>query len=273
VSEGKKPVGSFLFLGPTGVGKTETAKVLAQVFFAPGAKENSGDNFPFSNEDKMVRLDMSEYQNLSDIGRLIGTPDGEPGLLTTKLRESPFSVVLLDEIEKAHKDILNLFLQVLDEGFLTDGWGRKINFRNNMVIATSNAGAELIREIVSQNIDPNAEKTKIMDYLQKNNIFRPEFLNRFDGVIVFHPLTKRELMKIAKLMLDNLNNRLAEKKISLGITSELLEKIVELGYNPEYGARPMRRVIQDKIENLISKKILENNAPEGSVIEIKPGEI
>jgi ATP-dependent Clp protease ATP-binding subunit ClpC len=259
ISDKSRPVGSFLFLGPTGVGKTETAKALAEAYFG--------------NEKVMVRLDMSEYQNLNDISRLIGSPDGEPGFLTTQIRENPFSVFLLDEIEKAHPNILNLFLQVLDEGFMTDGWGRKINFKNSIVIATSNGGAELIRQMVEQGFDPNTEKEKVMDYLQKENIFKPEFLNRFDGVIIFHPLTKRELLKVAKLMLDSLNRRLAEKKITLGITSELLEKIVELGYNPEYGARPMRRVIQDKIEDLISKKILENSAGAGSIIEINAEEI
>jgi ATP-dependent Clp protease ATP-binding subunit ClpA len=259
ISDKSRPVGSFLFLGPTGVGKTETAKALAESFFG--------------NKETMVRLDMSEYQNLVDISRLIGSPDGDPGFLTTQIKENPFSVFLLDEIEKAHPNILNLFLQVLDEGFMTDGWGRKINFKNSIIIATSNGGAELIRQIVGQGFDPNAEKEKVLDYLQKENIFKPEFLNRFDGVIIFHPLTKRELLKVAKLMLDSLNRRLAEKKITLGITPGLLEKIVELGYNPEYGARPMRRVIQNKIEDLISKKILANSAYEGSIIEINAEEI
>jgi ATP-dependent Clp protease ATP-binding subunit ClpA len=259
IGDKSRPVGSFLFLGPTGVGKTETAKALAESYFG--------------NEKVMVRLDMSEYQNLNDISRLIGSPEGEPGFLTTQIRENPYSVFLLDEIEKAHPNILNLFLQVLDEGSMTDGWGRKINFKNSIVIATSNGEAELIRQMVEQGRDPNVEKEKVMDYLQKENIFKPEFLNRFDGVIIFHPLTKRELLKVAKLMLDSLNRRLAEKKITLGITPGLLEKIVELGYNPEYGARPMRRVIQDKIEDLISKKILENSAGAGSIIEIRPEEI
>jgi ATP-dependent Clp protease ATP-binding subunit ClpC len=259
VADTKKPIGSFLFLGPTGVGKTETAKALAEGYF--------GD------EEKMVRLDMSEYQNISDVYRLIGAPKEDPGYLAPKIRENPFSLLLLDEVEKAHKNILNLFLQVLDEGCLTDGWGRKVNFRNNIIIATSNAGAELIRQMVSQNIDPNAEKQKIINYLQENNLFTPEFLNRFDGIIVFHPLSKRELLKVAKLLIDDLNRRLAEKKISLGASPELLERIVELGYNPEYGARPMKRVIQNKIEDLLSKKILSGNFEKNQVIEIRPEEI
>ena len=259
VADTKKPIGSFLFLGPTGVGKTETAKALAEAYFG--------------NEEKMVRLDMSEYQNITDIYRLIGAPKEDPGYLAPKIRENPFSLFLLDEIEKAHKNILNLFLQVFDEGYLTDGWGRKVNFRNNIIIATSNAGAELIREMVSQKIDPNTEKQKITNYLQENNLFAPEFLNRFDGIIIFHPLTKRELLKVAKLMVDDLNKRLADKKIKLGASPELLERIVELGYNPEYGARPMKRVIQDKIEDLLSKKILSGEFRKNQAIEIRPEEI
>ena len=259
VADTKKPIGSFLFLGPTGVGKTETAKALAEGYF--------GD------EEKMVRLDMSEYQNISDVYRLIGAPKEDPGYLAPKIRENPFSLLLLDEIEKAHKNILDLFLQVFDEGYLTDGWGRKVNFRNNIIIATSNAGAELIREMVGKKIDPNAEKEKVLDYLQKNNIFKPEFLNRFDGIIIFHSLEKRELLKIAKIMIDGLNKRLVDKKISIGASPELLRRIVELGYNPEYGARPMKRVIQDKIEDLLSKKILSGNFEKNQVIEIRAEEI
>lgn len=273
VADTKKPIGSFLFLGPTGVGKTETAKALAEAYFSRSEKENSEGNFPFGNEEKMVRLDMSEYQNINDIYRLIGAPKEDPGYLAPKIRENPFSLLLLDEIEKAHKNILNLFLQVFDEGYLTDGWGRKVNFRNNIIIATSNAGAELIREMVNQKIDPNTEKKKVINYLQENNLFKPEFLNRFDGIIVFHPLSKRELLKVAKLLIDALNKRLADKKIKLGASPELLERIVELGYNPEYGARPMKRVIQNKIEDLLSKKILSGNFEKNQVIEIKPEEI
>ncbi len=259
VAEKKRPIGSFLFLGPTGVGKTETAKTLAEAYFG--------------KEERMIRLDMSEYQNLYDINRLIGASEEEPGHLTTAVREDPFTLLLLDEIEKAHPNILNLFLQVLDEGWLTDFAGRKVSFRNVIIIATSNAGAELIREMVGQGLNLAVEKERLLDFLQSNNIFRPEFMNRFDGVVVFHPLTKDHLLKVAELMLRGLNKRLAEQKMAVVITAPLLKKVVELGYDPQYGARPMRRVIQDKIEDLISRKILDGSLQKGQSIEIKPEEI
>ena len=166
-----------------------------------------------------------------------------------------------------------MFLQVLDEGFLTDGWGRKLSFRNNIVIATSNAGADLIRKIVAGGQDANSRKEEILDYLQTSGIFKPEFLNRFDGIVMYHPLTKENLLQIATLQMNNLNKRLAEKKISIAVSQPLLEKIVELGYQPEYGARAMKRVIQDKIEGAISKKILAGEVKSGDVIEIKADEI
>jgi ATP-dependent Clp protease ATP-binding subunit ClpC len=266
VAEKKRPIGSFLFLGSTGVGKTETARTLAEAYFG-GAEAH------FGKEEKMIRLDMSEYQNIYDVNRLIGASEEEPGYLTTAVRESPFSLVLFDEIEKAHPNILNLFLQVLDEGWLTDFSGRKVSFRNTIIIATSNAGAELIREMVGQGVNPAAEKEKLLDFLQSNNIFKPEFMNRFDGVIIFHPLSKEHLMKIAELMLKSLNKRLAEQKITLTITQPLLERVVELGYDPQYGARPMRRVIQDKIEDLISRKLLDGSLQKGQTLEIKPEEV
>jgi len=221
----------------------------------------------------MIRLDMSEYQNLYDINRLIGSSEEEPGSLSTAVRETPFSLVLFDDIEKAHPNILNLFLQVLDEGWLTDFAGRKVSFRNTIIIATSNAGAELIREMVGQGLNLTAEKERLLDFLQSNNIFKPEFMNRFDRVTIFHPLSKEHLMKIAGLMLGGLNKRLAEQKIAVVITEPLLEKVVALGYDPQYGARPMRRVIQDKIEDLISRKILDGSLQKGQSIEIKPEEI
>ena len=259
IGEKKKPIGSFLFLGPTGVGKTETAKALAQAYFG--------------QEERMIRLDMSEYQNAQDLARLIGTAQGETGYLVTQVRENPFSLLLLDEIEKAHPNILNLFLQVLDEGWLTDAWGRKTNFRNTIIVATSNAGAELIRETVAGGIDLAIIKEKILDYIQKQGIFRPEFLNRFDGVIIYEPLTKENLVKIAQLQLAGLAKRLAEQEINFVPTIELAQKVAELGYAPEFGARPMKRVIQDKIEDLISRRILSGEIQKGQTIEIRPQEL
>jgi len=258
----EKPIGTFLFLGPTGVGKTETSKALAESYFG--------------SERKMIRLDMSEYQTLESIDRLIGSSDGTQGLLTNAIRENPFSLVLLDEIEKAHSNILNLFLQVLDEGRLTDNLGRTVSFRNSIIIGTSNAGAEFIREYVSKKADYAYSffKKDLVEYLLKRGIFRPEFLNRFDSVIIFKPLSQENLVKIAVLMLQRLNQRLLQGKgIQLVITQELAEKVAKLGYNPEFGARPMNRVIQDRIENKIAKKILSGELRRGDIIELKAEEI
>ncbi|GAH99887.1 unnamed protein product, partial [marine sediment metagenome] len=209
----KGPMGCFLFLGPTGVGKTETSKALAEIYF--GA------------EQRMVRMDMSEFQNVGDIPRLIGSP-GEEGLLTTQVREDPFSLILLDEIEKAHPNILNLFLQVLDEGFLTDGLGRKVDFKNAIIIATSNAGYKIILEALREKAEWSGVKQKLLDYLFEKAIFRPEFINRFDAVIVFRPLSKENLLDIAELMFQKLKKNLKEKDIEFIITEALKEKIGEL---------------------------------------------
>ncbi|MBZ1345381.1 MAG: ATP-dependent Clp protease ATP-binding subunit [Candidatus Nealsonbacteria bacterium] len=251
----KGPMGCFLFLGPTGVGKTETAKALAEIYF--GSKE------------KMIRFDMSEFQLLADISRLIGSETQE-GLLTTKIKDSPFSLILLDEIEKAHPNILNLFLQVLDEGHLTDNLGRKVNFKNSIIIATSNAGYQIILESFKEKINWSECKAKLIDYLFKEGIFRPEFLNRFDGVILFQPLTKENLLIIAELLLGELKKNLKEKNIDFIITPGLKEKIIELGYNPIFGAREMKRVIQDKIENVLALAILSHQLKRGNRAEIDP---
>ncbi len=258
-----KPIGTFLFLGPTGVGKTETSKALTESYFG--------------SEKMMIRLDMSEYRGADSIRRLIGSSDGtQQGLLTNAIREAPFSLVLLDEIEKAHPDILNLFLQILDEGRLTDALGRTVSFKNAIIIGTSNAGAEFIRQYVSSKEDYNHTefKKQLVDHLLRNSIFRPEFLNRFDAIVIFRPLTKENLIKIAKLMLKKLNKRLMQGRgVRLIITEELAEKIAELGYKPELGARPMNRVIQDKIENKIAKKILKNELQRGNTIQVDPKEL
>jgi len=249
----KGPMGTFLFLGPTGVGKTETSKALSAIYFG--------------SEDKMIRLDMSEFQNTADIPRLLGSASGE-GFLTTQVRENPFSMVLLDEIEKAHPNILNLFLQVLDEGHLTDGLGRKVDFKNTIIIATSNAGYRIILKALKENKDWNLVKGELLDFLFQEGTFRPEFINRFDAVVIFQPLSKENLLDIAELMLQKLKKNLQEKDIEFVINLPLKEKIVELGYDPTFGAREMRRVIQDKVENVLASALLSGRIKRGDKAEI-----
>lgn len=254
ISSKKRPMGSFLFLGPTGVGKTETAKALAEIYFG--------------GQEKIITLDMSEFQSISDIPRLLGatSPVEEQGLLTTPVREKPFSLVLLDEIEKAHPNILNLLLQVLDEGHITDGQGRKIIFTNTIIICTSNAGAELIFQEVESG--KKVQRSELLDFLFEKRNFRPEFINRFDAVVMFHPLSKENLLDISQLMLTSLAKNLKEKDINLIITDSLRDKIVELSYKPEFGAREMRRVMQDNIENTIAQALLSDQIVKGDTIEI-----
>jgi ATP-dependent Clp protease ATP-binding subunit ClpC len=249
------PMGCFLFLGPTGVGKTETTKALAEIYFG--------------SENRMIRLDMSEFQAIKDIPRLIGSAN-EEGLLTTKVREDPFSLVLLDEFEKAHPNILNLFLQVFDEGHLTDGLGRKVSFLDTILIATSNAGYKVILEALKTNIPWPEVKQKLLDYFFSQGIFRPELINRFDGVIIFKTLTKENLLAIAELLLQKLKKNLKEKEIDFVITPEIKEKIVELGYDPVFGARQIRRVIQDKIENVLAEAILADEIKKGERVTVEP---
>lgn len=263
VSGGKKPIGTFLFLGPTGVGKTETAKALSRAYFG--------------SEGSMVRLDMSEYQNKEDIYRLIGgNVLGEElqGSLTTAIRENPFSLLLFDEIEKAHKDILDLFLQLLDEGFITDGFGRKVSFTNNIVIATSNAGSNLIREAVRSSQDYESVKKALLEYLQQESIYRSEFLNRFTSVIVFSPLSEPEIVQVAGLMINRLKKTMIENKgITIAIDAPAVAKLAKIGYDPQMGARPMERAIQDKVENLLASKILSNELKKGDSITITANDI
>ncbi len=256
ISSKTRPMGSFLFLGPTGVGKTETSKALAQIYF--GA------------DDKMIRLDMSEFQSISDIPRLVGavSPIEMQGLLTTPVRESPFSLVLLDEIEKSHPNILNLFLQVFDEGHITDGQGRKVVFTNTIIIATSNAAADMIFKEVESGT--KIDKQKLIGSLIEKGTFKPELLNRFDATVIFHPLTKENLAQIAQLLLAGLQKSLKEKEIDFEITEDLKEKIVELSYKPEFGAREMRRVIQDNVENSVASALLSDKIKKGDKIQIDP---
>ncbi len=255
ISSINKPMGTFLFLGPTGVGKTETAKALAEVYFG--------------SPKRMIRIDMSEFQTLNDIPRLIGSSEYE-GILTTKIKEDPFSLLLLDEIEKAHPDILNLFLQVLDEGHITDGMGRKINFKSSIIIATSNAGSDMILENIKKNLDWGELKEGLLDHLFSKAIFRPEFINRFDAVVLFSPLSKDNLLDITHLLLKKIAGRLKDKNIEFIITDELKEEIVEKGYNPTFGAREIKRVIQDKVENSLASALISGDIERGSVIKINP---
>lgn len=256
IASKKRPMGTFLFLGPTGVGKTETSKALAQIYFG--------------SEDKMIRIDMSEFQAISDIPRLVGavSPIEMQGLLTTPVRETPFSLILLDEVEKAHPNILNLFLQVLDEGHITDGQGRKVVFTNTIIICTSNAGAEMIFEAAE--LGRAVEKDALLEVLFQKQIFRPEFINRFDAAVIFKPLTKDNLLKISELMLQSLQKNLKEKEIDFEITEPLKEKIVELSYKPAYGAREMRRVIQNKVENVVAQALLTEKLKKADKFEIDP---
>ncbi len=256
ISSKIRPMGSFLFLGPTGVGKTETSKALAQIYFG--------------SEEKMIRLDMSEFQAISDIPRLVGavSPVEIQGLLTTPVRETPFSLLLLDEIEKSHPNILNLFLQVFDEGHITDGQGRKVVFTNTIIICTSNAGADIIFKEVE--IGQAPDKQKLLDSLIEKGTFKPEFINRFDATVIFHPLTKENLLQIAQLSLQTLQKNLKEKEIDFEITEELKEKIVELSYKPEFGAREMRRVIQDKVENVIAQALLSDQLKKSDKFQVNP---
>ncbi|MEF8847043.1 MAG: AAA family ATPase [Candidatus Paceibacterota bacterium] len=250
------PIGTFLFLGPTGVGKTETSKTLASIYFG--------------SESRMIRLDMSEFQNVEDVERLIGSSERQ-GQLTVPVRENPFSLILLDEIEKAHPNILNLFLQVLDEGYITDGVGRKVNFKNTMIIATSNAGADLIWKDVEENKELNLIKKDLLGKLFQEKVFSPEFINRFDEVVMFTPLTKENLMDIAQLLLSDLADNLKEEKdVHLIITEELKKKIVELGYDPQFGAREMQRVIQNKVENSLAEGLLQGNLERGDQVKVEP---
>lgn len=251
----KGPMGCFLFMGPTGVGKTETSKALAEIYFG--------------SEEKMIRLDMSEFQAIGDIPRLIGASE-EEGLLTTAVRENPFSLILLDEIEKSHPNVLNLFLQVLDEGHLTDGQGQKVDFKNSIIIATSNAGYQVILEAIKRGKPMSEIKDELLDFLFKEGIFRPEFINRFDAVVVFKNLSKENLLDIAELLLRKLKEGLEKKGIEFIVTEPLKERIVELGYSPIFGARQMRRVIQDNLENVLASAVLSDQLKKGDRVEVEP---
>lgn len=248
-----KPIGSFLFLGPTGVGKTETAKALASVFFG--------------GPEKMQRVDMSEYSDADSLRRLIGDST-ESGALSDMLREHPYSVLLLDEFEKANTSVHDLFLQILDEGIFTDGRGAKVNARNTIIIATSNAGAELILRTVQQRQELAHLETEIVNHIIERGIFKPELINRFDSAIIFEPLTKTEQGSVASLMLRDLYERIKGRGYELQVDKELMDVLVEKGYNPEFGARPMQRVMQDLIEEKVAQRIIEGSIEKGDTITL-----
>jgi ATP-dependent Clp protease ATP-binding subunit ClpC len=261
----QKPIGSFIFLGPTGVGKTEMAKVLA--------------TYLFDKEDALVRIDMSEYMEKFSVSRLVGAPPGyvgyeEGGQLTEKVRRKPYSVILLDEIEKAHPDVFNLLLQVLDDGILTDGLGRRVDFRNTIIIMTSNIGARDLKDFgsgigfstksKSDNLDEQARST-IQNALKK--AFAPEFINRLDDIIIFNSLERADLHKIIDLMLIKLKARLVNLGYEVNLTEKAKDFIADKGYDPQYGARPLNRAIQKYLEDLLAEEILKGPLEEGELIE------
>ncbi len=252
-----RPIANFLFLGPTGVGKTELAKTIADVYFG--------------NEDRMIRVDMSEYQDKTSMYRLIGQPGEQgSGLLTEAVREKPFSLVLLDELEKADPNILNLFLSVFDDGRLTDSVGRVIDFTNTIIIATSNAGTGYIQEAVQAGKATGEIREQLLRKELKQ-FYRPEFLNRFDGVIVFTPLTREEIKQVAKFMLKRVAKDLEKRGVALRIEDAALEALAEVGFDPEFGARPMRRAIQERVEDKLAELVLNNKLTRRSVVVLGEG--
>lgn len=269
--EEEKPIASFLFVGPTGVGKTELSKVLAKIYFGAGGDKTSpaGGGASFGGSP-LVRVDMSEFADLKNIYRLIGSPPGaetvEPGQLTEAVRRRPFSLVLLDEFEKAHPQIINLFLQVFDDGRLTDGRGETVDFTNTIIIATSNAGTKYIQDQLAQGREVEKFKTEFLEQLRA--IFPPELLNRFDAVMIFKPLSPEHLIKIVGLKVKSLEGDLAAKRIKLLTTPEFTAKIAELGYAPAWGARPLTRIMQDLVEAPLATKILTGEIKEGQTVTL-----
>ena len=257
IADENRPIGSFLFLGPTGVGKTELAKALAEALF--------------DDEKNIVRIDMSEYMEKYSVSRLIGAPPGyvgyeEGGQLTEAVRRKPYSVVLFDEIEKAHPDVFNVLLQVLDDGRITDSQGRTVDFKNTIIILTSNLGSNYILDgIENGEISPEARAQ--VDALLKTS-FRPEFLNRLDEIVYYKPLSKTEIAGVVDLMLESLVQRLAAKQLRLAVTDAAKQMIVDGGYDPVYGARPLKRYIQQKVETLVARDIIQNDPAPGDTITV-----
>ncbi|HAM60931.1 MAG TPA: type VI secretion system ATPase TssH, partial [Psychrobacter sp.] len=255
LSDPNRPSGSFLFLGPTGVGKTELTKSLA--------------NFLFDSEDAIIRIDMSEYMEKHSVSRLVGAPPGyvgyeEGGTLTEAVRRKPYSVILFDEVEKAHPDVFNILLQVLDDGRLTDSQGRVVDFKNTVIVMTSNLGSHKIQEMVGESYEDI--KSEVMDSVGQH--FRPEFINRIDEIVVFHPLGMSQMAGIADIQLQRLRQRLQEREMDIELSADAMHKLVAVGYDPVYGARPLKRAIQQEIENPLSLKLLAGDFVAGDIIKV-----
>ena len=258
IADPNRPIGSFLFLGPTGVGKTELAKALAESLF--------------DDEHNLVRIDMTEYMEKFSVSRLIGAPPGyvgydEGGQLTEAVRRKPYSVVLFDEIEKAHPDVFNILLQVLDDGRITDSQGRTVDFKNTIIILTSNLGSAYLLDGIDENGEISEDAKEKVSQLLKQS-FRPEFLNRLDEIVYYKPLTKDNITKIIDLLIKDLSSRLEDKQLKLEITPLAKDLIIENGYDPVYGARPLKRYLQSKIETMIAKTIIGQDLQPGNTIEI-----
>jgi ATP-dependent Clp protease ATP-binding subunit ClpB len=257
LSDPNRPSGSFLFLGPTGVGKTELTKALA--------------NFLFDSDDAMVRIDMSEFMEKHSVSRLVGAPPGyvgyeEGGVLTEAVRRKPYSVILFDEVEKAHPDVFNILLQVLDDGRLTDSQGRVVDFKNSVIVMTSNLGSQDVREL-GGNATKEEVRTVVMNAVSEH--FRPEFINRIDELVVFHALEKDQIRGIADIQLNRLRQRLAERDMRLSVDDSAFDQLIDAGFDPLYGARPLKRAIQQRIENGLAQKILGREFQPGDTILVK----
>jgi ATP-dependent Clp protease ATP-binding subunit ClpC len=258
LSDPNRPIGSFLFLGPTGVGKTELARTLAEALFG--------------EEAAMVRIDMSEFQERHTVSRLVGAPPGyvgyeEAGQLTEQIRRRPYSVLLLDEIEKAHTDVFNILLQILDEGRLTDAQGRTVDFKNTVIIMTSNMGAQRIQAHTRREESFEELKEDMLQIVRAH--LRPEFINRIDEIIVFRALSKEQIVKIASLLLDRTARRLRAQDIEVEFTEEAIELIAEEGFDPEYGARPLRRTIERRVDNELSRMVLSGALEPGDKVRVE----
>ena len=256
LADPNRPIGSFLFLGPTGVGKTELTKALA--------------NFMFDTDEAMVRLDMSEFMEKHSVARLIGAPPGyvgyeEGGYLTEAVRRRPYSVILLDEVEKAHPDVFNILLQVLDDGRLTDGKGRTVDFRNTVIVMTSNLGSQRIQELAGEE-NYDVMKASVMEIVAEH--FRPEFMNRVDDIVVFHPLGREHIRAIVDIQLGYLHERLADRDMTIVLSDAARDKLADAGFDPVYGARPLKRAIQQQVENPLAQEILQGRFNPGDTIEI-----